>query len=178
MKHILSIGFIFAATHLSAAPLKVVTDTTVVHSLTAMVMDGVGTPELLLDRGADAHSFQLRPSQAASVAEANLIIWLGPQMTAWLERPIANLGAEATKLELLKLEGLSLRDYGDARDHDHDHDHDDGDSSGESIDPHAWLDPANALIWLDAISAELSALDPENAPLYAKNTLAAKAARR
>lgn len=175
MKHILSIGFIFAATHLSAAPPKVVTDTTVVHSLTAMIMDGIGAPEILLDRGADAHSFQLRPSQAASVADANLIIWLGPQMTSWLERPIANLGAEATKLELLELEGLSLRDYGDAHDHDHDHNHGDGDSSGESIDPHAWLDPANALIWLDAISAELAALDPENAPLYAKNTLAAKA---
>ena len=36
-------------------------------------------------------------------------------------------------------------------------------------DPHAWLDPQNARVWLDVIAADLSALDPENATTYSKN---------
>ena len=42
------------------------------------------------------------------------------------------------------------------------------------LDPHAWLDPGNALVWLDAISAELSEHDPANAAVYAANAGKAK----
>lgn len=64
-------------------------------------------------------------------------------------------------------------------DHDHteevaadeaDHDHEGHAHSG--TDPHAWLDPANAAVWLGAIAAELSRLDPENAATYAANAAA------
>ncbi|PLW77176.1 zinc ABC transporter substrate-binding protein [Cohaesibacter celericrescens] len=44
----------------------------------------------------------------------------------------------------------------------HDHDH-------HGHDPHSWLDPENARVWLDVIAASLSDLDPENAVAYAKN---------
>ncbi|MGR3525534.1 MAG: zinc ABC transporter substrate-binding protein [Paracoccaceae bacterium] len=61
--------------------------------------------------------------------------------------------------------------------HDHDHDHDTaeshaGDHAGHDhsgADAHAWLDPANGRVWLGAIAAELSRLDPENAAAYAAN---------
>lgn len=66
--------------------------------------------------------------------------------------------------------------------HDHDaHEDDDGhddhddhaeDSHGhghEGVDPHGWLDPQNGRVWLGAIAAELSKLDPENAATYAAN---------
>ena len=61
--------------------------------------------------------------------------------------------------------------------HDHDHDHDTaeshaGDHAGHDYsgaDAHAWLDPANGRVWLGAIAAELSRLDPENAAAYAAN---------
>ncbi|SEO59318.1 zinc transport system substrate-binding protein [Salinihabitans flavidus] len=44
--------------------------------------------------------------------------------------------------------------------HDHDHDGD---------DPHVWLDPVNAGVWLGVIAEELAALDPENAARYRSN---------
>ncbi len=47
--------------------------------------------------------------------------------------------------------------------------------SHEGLDPHAWLDPENARVWLDAIAATLSDLDPENAETYASNAEAGKA---
>ncbi|MGH1353454.1 MAG: zinc ABC transporter substrate-binding protein [Thalassovita sp.] len=49
-------------------------------------------------------------------------------------------------------------------------DHDDhSDHAHEGVDPHGWLDPENAKVWLQAIAKELSHLDPENAQTYAEN---------
>ena len=65
-------------------------------------------------------------------------------------------------------------DHGDHGDHD-DHAHDDHDDHA-GADPHLWLDPENAKVWLDVIASELGALDPDNAAAYAANAAAAKAA--
>ena len=67
------------------------------------------------------------------------------------------------------------QDKAEAHDHDHDHDTAEshaGDHAGHDhsgADAHAWLDPANGRVWLGAIAAELSRLDPENAAAYAAN---------
>ena len=65
----------------------VVTDIAPVHALVAMVMGDLGTPVLLLDKGADPHDFQLRPSQAQAVATAGLVVWIGPQMSTCTRSP-------------------------------------------------------------------------------------------
>lgn len=50
--------------------------------------------------------------------------------------------------------------------HDHDahHDHHHG-----KYDPHAWLDPKNSEVWVEAIAGALSNADAENAPIYTEN---------
>lgn len=176
---------------------KVVTDIAPIHALTAQVMGDLGSPELLLAQGANAHDVQLRPSQAALLAEADLIIWLGPEMTPWLDRALAGLAAKTHQVALLGLEGTHRQDFGATAAHDdhatHDHaehghdEHDHADDHGghdhgndhghdhSGLDPHAWLDPANAQYWLGAIAVELGALDPENAAQYAQNAKAARA---
>jgi zinc transport system substrate-binding protein len=192
-------GAAMATAGLAAAP-AVVTDTPVVHSLVSEVMAGVGVPFLLLDKGADPHDFQMRPSQAAALADADLVVWVGPEMTPWLPDSIEGERG-LSSLELLSAEGTILRqatgdeaehDYGGAQGDDrangqeqahaddaaHDgsavagavnHDH------GGGRDPHAWLDPRNAGVWLSAIAAELSRIDPDNAPRYAANADQARA---
>lgn len=57
--------------------------------------------------------------------------------------------------------------------HAHDEGHDAHDHSGD--DPHLWLNPENALVWLDAIARALAAADPANAALYRQNAEAARA---
>ena len=145
---------------------RVLTDTPVTHSLVALVMGQTGEPELLMDRGTDAHDFQLRPSQRAMLGAADIVVWIGPAMTPWLKRALAG-SDHGRSIALLDLPGVALRAF-EADDHETGHDH------GE-IDPHAWLDPNNALIWLDAIAAELAASDPDNAAAYAANAAAARA---
>lgn len=164
---------------------RVITDIPPVQSLVAQVMGDLGTPGVLLEQGANAHSFQLRPSQAAELAEAGLVVWVGPELTPWLARALEGVESGPT-LGLLAAEGTALRAFEesghlaeDPADEDHaaeGHDHAaEGDGhSHEGADPHAWLDPGNASLWLGVIAAKLGKLDPEHAAVYAANAAAAQ----
>jgi zinc transport system substrate-binding protein len=170
---------------------RVITDIPPVQALVAQAMGDLGAPVLLLDKGADAHSFQLRPSQAAALAEADLVVWIGPEMTPWLDRAVEGLATDVAQLRLLEADGTYLRSFGEGAAPDHDdhadeagHDHaaepaaEDGhehDHAHEGVDPHAWLDPGNARLWLGLIAAELARLDPANAATYQANAAQAAA---
>ncbi|WP_096787875.1 zinc ABC transporter substrate-binding protein [Rhodobacter sp. CZR27] len=167
----------FALASLLAGPAaaeapRVVTDLPPVHSLVAQVMGEVGQPELLLDRGADAHSFQLRPSQARALAEADLVVWIGPEMTPWLERGLD--GEARPQLRLAEVAGTHHQEFGSHEAHHHEDEHEG--HGHEGSDPHLWLDPGNAQVWLGAIAAELGRLDPDHAAAYAENAARAQAA--
>lgn len=149
-----------------AAP-RVVTDLPPVGALVAQVMQGVGAPEVLLSVvGDDGHHHQLRPSQARQVASADLLVWMGPQMTPWLDA-----AAEA----LAPGQGLALLDLPETRVHDASG-HADDDHGHGAIDPHAWLDPGNAQAWLGVIAETLAAQDPDNAATYRENAAEGRAA--
>ncbi|OWU86203.1 hypothetical protein ATO6_04975 [Oceanicola sp. 22II-s10i] len=166
------------ATPLAAEPPRVATDILPIHSLVASVMQGVGTPDLLVSPGASPHGYALRPSEARALSEADLVIWVGHGITPWLEESLPTLAPDATSLELLEAEGTLLLANREADHHDHadegheeddDHaDHADEHNHGDS-DPHAWLDPRNARIWTRLIAEDLAARDPENAETYRAN---------
>jgi zinc transport system substrate-binding protein len=177
----------------------VAADIAPVQGLVARVMQGVGTPELVIQHGASPHQYSLRPSEAAALENADIVFWVGESLTPWMDDTVQTLAGDATVVELLEVPGtvtLPFRegatfeahdhgheDHGDDHAHEHDHDdhahddhaHDDHGHSHEGVDPHAWLDPENAKLWLDAIAAELSAADPANAATYAANAAAGRA---
>jgi zinc transport system substrate-binding protein len=167
MRYIISL--LLASTSLPAfadAP-KVVTDIPPVHALVAQVMGDLAAPVLLLEKGADEHDFALRPSQMRDIAGADLVVWIGPALTPWLDRALAANPAPA--LGLLDATGTQTLPFaaeGEHADHD-EHDH-------GAIDPHAWMAPANASLWLDLIAARLAELDAPNAATYRSNAAAAK----
>ena len=170
---------ILASTPALAEVPSVVTDIPPVHALVAQVMGDLGQPELLLGKGADEHDFQLRPSQAGAVAEAGLVVWIGPELTPWLETALETRPEGAASLALLDAEGTDRRGYADGGEpaekaHD-DGEHEDAHDHGHGAeDPHAWLDPDNAQVWLGLIAARLGELDPENAATYTANAAAAR----
>jgi zinc transport system substrate-binding protein len=123
---LLATAFSLAAAPLAAAP-RVVADIAPVHSIVARVMDGAGTPELLMPPGASPHGYALRPSEAARLDAAEIVFWIGPALTPWLAGPLAALALEARQIELAEAEGITLlpmREGGPFETHDHDHDHD------------------------------------------------------
>lgn len=169
---VLSNGIAFAD-----AP-KVATDIAPVHALVSRVMEGVGTPDLLLGAGQSPHTTSMRPSQAQSLQDAALIVWIGPELTPWLEKPIETLAADAMRLELLDLEETKRLPYRESGLEDADHaDHGNSADGSEEhdhagTDPHAWLDPDNAGPWMNAIAEALAGLDPGNAAVYRANASA------
>ncbi len=194
MRYIISLAFASTLALPAAAEVPVVvTDIHPVHSLVSMVMGSLGTPELLLAKGGDEHSYQMKPSQAAALGQAGLVVWIGPELTPWLDRALDAMGAAPAQLVLLDAPGTVTRPFSDGAGPEHDHEegaedgHDHDDASGEhqpageeehhhdGTDPHAWLDPRNAITWLGLISEELSRVDPANAGTYAANAAAAKA---
>lgn len=117
---------------------NVAVDIAPVHSLVARVMDGVGDPDLIVPAGASPHEYSLRPSEASALQEADLVFWMGEDLTPWMEGAVETLADGATVTTLLESDGTVLldfresalfeaHDHGDHEGHDDhdDHDHED-----------------------------------------------------
>ncbi|MCC5959749.1 MAG: zinc ABC transporter substrate-binding protein [Rhodobacteraceae bacterium] len=137
MRHSLALACAMMATPLAAHDLKIVTDFPITHSLVSMVQGGHGSADLLLDRGGDPHSFQLRPSQARALADADVIFWVGEDLTPWLARALAGTETQADIVSLLNADGLAVQDFAHGHGHDHDdHGHDDHGHDDHGHDDH------------------------------------------
>ena len=111
---------------LADAP-KVAADIAPVHALVARVMQGIGAPELIVAANASPHGYALRPSQARALQEADLVVWIGPDLTPWMEKPLRNLASGAEVLTLLDAPKTQVLAYRGGPDHDHgDHAHESG----------------------------------------------------
>ena len=190
--HLIStlIGLLAFST-ISKADLKVVTSIKPIHSLASYIMDGVGSPGLIVDGYNSPHNFQLKPSHAKMLEQADIIFWVGEDLENFLEKPLDTIVKKAEKIELLEIKGikkLKFRernifeehdDHGhDAKkeehdDHGHDakkeeHDNHEGHGHGE-YDPHIWLDPINAKVILNEITEHLIENDSKNASTYKSN---------
>ena len=168
----------------AAAP-RVVASVKPVHSLVAGVMGDVATPALLVSGGRSPHTHSLAPSDAAGLTEADLVVWVGPALEAFLTRPVANLVEPSATLRLTEADGVRLLETRDsgvwAGDRAHDQVADgraeaaDGAAGAadrpppDRTDPHIWLDPANAEAIVGAVAERLQRLDPGNAGTYAAN---------
>ncbi|MEL7257486.1 MAG: zinc ABC transporter substrate-binding protein [Pseudomonadota bacterium] len=155
-----AIAMLMGGTAVADVP-NVAVDITPIHSLVARVMDGVGEPALIVQSGASPHEYSLRPSEATALQEADLIFWIGEDLTPWMEDAVKTLATDASVTTLLEAEGITLLDFREgalfeAHDHgdhdghddhddhgheeakakDHDHDHDDHDHEEAKADDH------------------------------------------
>lgn len=143
-------AFFFTGSNALADP-NVVVSIKPLHSLVAGVMEGVATPGIIVDGAASPHTYSLRPSKARDLQQADVIVWVGPGLEAFLERPVANIGAGASVVELedahdlVKLsvrEGATfdVHDHGDHEGHadrdDHEKHDDHADHDDEKHDDH------------------------------------------
>ena len=88
----------------AAAP-AVVATIKPIHSLVAAVMEGVGTPELIVKGGASPHTYSLKPSDARALAGADLVFWSGHGLEVFLEDSIETLAPNAKIVALSETAG-------------------------------------------------------------------------
>ncbi len=146
---------------------RVVASILPVHSLVAGVMEGAGTPALIVKGTGSAHLYTLRPSGARALERADLVFWVGPTLETFLEKPLKSLSGKASVVALMETPGLELlRSRGGGfwtRAGKAD------DAGVRNVDPHIWLDPANAKKMVAAIRSALVRKDPLGGDIYRAN---------
>ena len=156
------------------AEIKVVVSIMPIHSLVSGLMSGAGEPYLLLKSNQSPHSMTLKPSDARTLNQADLIVWVGETLESPLAHLIEQVDGDSKTVSLLDIPALHLlptRSDLDWSHHHHTltppiphaHAHD------KNVDNHIWLSPDNARVIVNYLSEVLSRLDPDNRELYKKN---------
>lgn len=142
------------AAHSANDQLRVVASIKPVHSILSGLMKGLREPDLIVAAGRTPYDHEPTAQQLKNLEQADLIVWVGPELEKRLIEPIKTLPTTARVITLLDhpaLKVLPSRTDDDAR------------------DPFFWLDSRNAIILLDELTRELMALDPGRAHLYRRN---------
>ncbi|MEX2334944.1 MAG: zinc ABC transporter substrate-binding protein [Pseudohongiella sp.] len=158
------------------AQATVVTSIKPLQMIASAITEGVSEPEVLIPSNQSYHHFTLRPSTLRAMRQADLLVWVGPELETYLSDAVQQAGAHGQQLQVLALPELQVHhagmdgegsrevlipDEGLHAGHKHKH--------ADTIDPHVWLNTRNALLIAQAISTALSELDPVNADQYGQN---------
>jgi len=132
------------------------------YSLVAQLSDGIKKPVLLIKQMPSAHHYNMRPSDRRLLANASMIVWIGPQMESYLDKVIRQ--QNAIIVTAMQADGLKLLERRLKNDAQHDaHEH------HGHLDPHIWLSAHNAMAISKHIADQLISNDPANAAKYQKN---------
>jgi zinc transport system substrate-binding protein len=144
-----------------------------IHSLVASVMQGVGEPTLLPPEAISNDATSLQPSVRATIAAADLVVWVGPPLEKNLVAPLNADGV--ADLELLEAPGIDPRPDNELPRDKGAREPAVGKVGAENAaahvgaDPHFWLDPLRAEKVVEAVAETLADMDARHAREYRKN---------
>lgn len=127
--------------------------------IASAIADGVTETQVLLPDGASEHDYSLRPSDAKRLQNADLVVWIGPEMEAFMDKSSQSI-PDNKKVTIAQLDGVKPLLMKGADDDDHDagdgdgHDH----AHGENGDAHHHHGEYNMHLWLSPEIARLSAV--------------------
>ena len=135
------------------AKFKVVTTFTVIQDIAQNVAGNAATVESIPKPGAEIHEYEPTPKDIVKAQSADLILWNGLNLERWFERFFQNIKDKPAVVVTEGIQPLSIYEgpYKDAP------------------NPHAWMSPSNALIYIENIKNALVKYDPQNAAVYEKN---------
>lgn len=145
---------------------NVVVTTKPVHSLVAQLMEGVGTPDLLVKGSASPHTFSLKPSDVRAINAADLFIRVGEDVEPFTRKIVKTLPDSVRVVTLETVPGVKLLDRrarGTFETHHHERA---APAKGARLgdkDGHMWLDPDNAKAIVSYLAEALSARAPTQA---------------
>ena len=159
MKHLfksLSVIALGLAALQAEAKFKVVTTFTVIQDIAQNVAGDAATVESITKPGAEIHEYEPTPKDIVKAQSADLILWNGLNLERWFERFFQNIKEKPAVVVTEGITPLSIYEgpYKDAP------------------NPHAWMSPSNALIYIENIKNAFVKYDPQNADTYQKNAAA------
>ena len=123
---------------------------------------------LLLDSGADLHSYQPAVADMVAVAEADLFLYVGGESDEWVDGALKNaVNKDMRTMDLLALLGdrAQYEEIVEGMEHEEEEEE-------REYDEHVWLSLRNAEFYVDLIAREIAALDDANAQVYRDNAAA------
>ncbi|MFM8690303.1 MAG: metal ABC transporter substrate-binding protein, partial [Candidatus Limnocylindrus sp.] len=146
----------------AAADYTVIATTSVFADLAQLALGDNVTIETIIPAGVDVHTFEPSPADAQKLAGADLIVMNGLGLDEWALSLLEAAGkSEEDVLELA--EGIDESNawvYLEGEEH---HDEEGDEHAHGGIDPHIWLDPKGAAIYVERIAARVAAELPERA---------------
>ncbi len=152
-RHLFILAILLPGTALADEKPKVVTTFTVIADIARNVAGDAADVESITKPGAEIHGYQPTPRDILKARDANLVLRNGLYLEAWFEKFLANLGDVPTVTVSDGVEPISIG----------------GGAYDGKPNPHAWMSPDNALIYVENIRKALTDIDPANAAVYAAN---------
>ena len=144
----LSLGSSFAY-----AKFKVVTTFTIIQDMAQNIAGDAATVESITKPGAEIHDYEPTPKDIVKAQSADLVLWNGLNLERWFEKFFQNVKDKPAVVVTEGIEPMSINE---------------GPYTGNP-NPHAWMSPSNAFIYIENIKNALVKYDPQNKETYEKN---------
>lgn len=135
---------------------RVVTTFTIIQDMAQNVAGDAAIVESITKPGAEVHGYDPTPQDIVKAQRADLVLWNGLNLERWFERFFRNLKNVPSAVLSEGVEPIGI---------------DEGPYTGRP-NPHAWMSPANARIYVENIRKALVEIDPENEAIYTANAKA------
>ncbi|UJW84618.1 metal ABC transporter substrate-binding protein [Devosia sp. SL43] len=136
--------------------LKAVTTFTIIADMARNVAGDAADVVSITKPGAEIHNYQPTPGDLIAAQDADLILWNGLNLEQWFEQFLSNLGDVPS---VVVTEGIEPMGIGEGPYED-------------KPNPHAWMSPTDALIYVENIRKAFVAADPANEAVYTANAAA------
>ncbi len=153
------LGLLLGNVAQAAEPFKVVTTFTVIADMARNVAGDAARVESITKPGAEIHNYQPTPGDLLKTRDAQLVLWNGLNLELWFERFFSRMKDVPSAVVSRGVEPIAIAQ---------------GPYAGKP-NPHAWMSPQAALIYVDNIRDALVQHDPAQAETYRRNAEAYKA---
>lgn len=133
------------------------------------IADGKANVTMLIDPGAEVHTFDPTPEDIIRMQDCDVFIYTGGENDAWVHtvldsmdtggKQIVRLMDTVTPVEEELVEGMQAGEEAEGEE---------ADEHGE-FDEHIWTSPKNAMLMVDAIADAMGKADTANADAYKQN---------
>ena len=140
----------------AAAKKRVVTTFTIIQDMAQNVAGNAAIVESITKPGAEIHGYEPTPQDIVKAQKADLVLWNGLNLERWFARFFGNLKNVPSAVLTEGITPLGIEE---------------GPYTGKP-NPHAWMSPRNAVVYVENIRKALVKLDPANAATYNANARA------
>ncbi|PSW36588.1 zinc ABC transporter substrate-binding protein ZnuA [Photobacterium phosphoreum] len=150
---------------------NVVTTVKPLNLIVSELTQGAATSEFVIPAGTSPHDYALRPSDVRKLKQADLVVWVGPELESFLVKTMAS---KPENVALSQQHDISFRYYAEDEQehagHEDEHaGHEGHQHNHQGIDPHLWLGPEQAIQAANVITKALIKYDPLHKNTYTAN---------